>query len=57
VDVAWPPRRVARISGCHGTEMGVCAEASLDQRARRPCVVQLECDSFMVEELRGRWSL
>jgi hypothetical protein len=25
VDVARPPRRVVGISGCHGTEMRVCA--------------------------------
>jgi hypothetical protein len=25
VDVARPPRKVAGISGCHGTEMRVCA--------------------------------
>jgi hypothetical protein len=34
VDVVRPSRRVSTISGCHGTEMGVCAEASLDQKDR-----------------------
>jgi hypothetical protein len=29
MDVVRPPRRVARISGWLGTEMGVCVEASL----------------------------
>jgi hypothetical protein len=33
VDVARPPHRVA--SGCHGTKMRICAEASLDQGDQR----------------------
>jgi hypothetical protein len=57
VDVARPPRRVARISSCHGTEMGVCAEASLDQRARRLCLCNLIVTVPWWRRSRGRWSL
>jgi hypothetical protein len=41
VDMARPPCRVARISGCHGTGLGVCAEVSLDLRDRRSCMCSL----------------
>jgi hypothetical protein len=57
VDVARPPRRVVRISGCHGTEMGVCVEASLDQRARRPCLCILNVTISWWRSSGGRWSL
>jgi hypothetical protein len=57
VDVTRPPRRVARISGCHGTEMGVCVEASLDQRARRLCLCSLSVTVPWWRSSGGRWSL
>jgi hypothetical protein len=52
MDVARPPRRVARISGCHGTEMRVCAEVSLDLRDRRSCMCSL---SVTVPWWRSSW--
>jgi hypothetical protein len=41
VDEARPPRREARFSGCPGTVMRVCVEASPVQRDRRSCLCSL----------------
>jgi hypothetical protein len=41
VDEARPPRREARFSGCPGTVMRVCVEASPVQRNRRSCLCSL----------------
>jgi hypothetical protein len=41
VDEARPPRREARFSGCPGTVMRVCADASPVQRDRRSCFCSL----------------
>jgi hypothetical protein len=32
------PRGLVMIIGCHGTEMGVCVDVSLDLRDRRSCM-------------------
>jgi hypothetical protein len=57
VDVARPPCRVAMISGCHGTEMGVCTEASLDLRDRRSCMCSLSVTVPWWRSSGGRLSL
>jgi hypothetical protein len=57
VDVARPPCKVARISGCHGTEMGVCVEVSLDLRHQRSCMCSLSVTVPWWRSSRGRLSL
>jgi hypothetical protein len=57
VDVVRPPCRVARISGCHGTAMRVCTEASLDERDRRSCLCSLSVTVPWWRNSGGRWSL
>jgi hypothetical protein len=57
VDVVRPPRRVVRISGFHGIEMGVCVEASLDLRDRRSCMRSLSAKVPWWRSSRGHLCL